>query len=84
MIVTPPHVSDHSTSPCHEPPSQVTSEETVGAGGGGDEVGGDFGCGIAGIGDGGAGGERAAGGGGSSGHVSHVTGQLSIWPYVVL
>ena len=28
MIVTPPHVSDHSTSPCHEPPSQVTSEET--------------------------------------------------------
>ena len=67
VIVVEPHVNDHAISSAYDPLLTLTSELIVGGAGGGD-------------GDGG-GAVTAAGGG--EGQVPHVSGQFSIWPYVV-
>jgi hypothetical protein len=68
VIVVEPHVNDHAISPAYDPLLTLTSELIVGGAGGGD-------------GDGGGAGTAAGGGG--EGQVPHVSGQFSIWPYVV-
>ena len=62
---------------------QVVESSQGGGGGAGGEGGDGDGSGGAGGGDGDGGGAGTAAAGGGEGQVPHVSGQFSIWPYVV-